>query len=213
MLVKICGITNEEDALTAVAEGADFIGLIFVPASKRYLTIERAKEILAAVDDTLRVVGLFQNESIETVVKTVETLGLKIVQLHGEESPTYIKELASRLPHCRFIKAVTIRGPEDLDGIRVYNGEKILAVLLDGPGGGGAGLAFDWRAVGGALAKIRSELPPIFLAGGLRPENVVEGIAQMKPDGVDVSSGVEAKPGKKDPNKIRTFTSLAKGCG
>jgi phosphoribosylanthranilate isomerase len=217
-LVKICGITNAGDAALALAAKADLIGLVFVPTSKRYLTIENAKNILSALNaaDRDRAVGLFQNESIETVVTTVRSLGLKIVQLHGDESPRYLETLIEKLPHCRFIKAVILRQPGDLEKIRPFAQpslkEKILAILLDGPGGGGSGRAFDWQTIAEALKTMRHELPPIFLAGGLRPENVAEAVSIMNPDGVDVSSGVETGPGKKDEIKIRKFVDQARGC-
>jgi phosphoribosylanthranilate isomerase len=215
-LVKICGITNAGDARLALAAKADLIGLVFVPASKRYLTIEKAKEILSSLTlaEQGRVVGLFRDAGIESVVKTMESLGLSIVQLHGEESPEYVEELTTRLPHGRVINAVMIRQGRDLEAIRPFVRAslkgKILAVLLDGPGGGGTGEAFDWQTVADALRPMRREWPPIFLAGGLRPENVAEAISIMDPDGVDVSSGVELSPGKKDAEKIRIFISRAK---
>jgi phosphoribosylanthranilate isomerase len=217
-LVKICGITNTADAREAQSARADLIGFVFIPASKRYISPAQAREILSA-DETLvrNAVGLFQNEELENVVETVNALGIRIVQLHGQESPEYLDSLAKRLPGCRFIKAILIRRPEDIEMIDFYSvGEpspfrsQLLAILLDSAAGG-MGKAFDWQKVAEYLKGKRSQLPPIFLAGGLGPENVAEAIRVLEPDGVDVSSGVEASPGKKDAVKIRDFICRAKG--
>jgi phosphoribosylanthranilate isomerase len=215
ILVKICGITNPADAREALTAGADLIGLVFVPASKRCMTPAQAKELLADRAAAQSAVGLFQNEDLETVVATVNELGLKIVQLHGQESPEYLESLAKRLPECRFIKAIMIRRPEDIEIIDIFTKEslfrsRLMAILLDGPGGG-MGQAFDWQKIADYLQPRRPQLPPIFLAGGLTPENVADAIRIIKPDGVDVSSGVEASPGQKDSKKIRIFINLSKG--
>lgn len=215
MLVKICGIMNSTDAREALMARADLIGLVFVPASKRYLSPGRAKEVLADEVVARAAVGLFQNEELENVVETVEAVGLKTVQLHGQESPEYLESLARKLPACRFIKAITIRRPEDIETIDLYKQNslfrsRLMAILLDGPSGG-MGQSFDWQQVSDYLKDRRSHLPPIFLAGGLTAENVVRAIEILRPDGVDVSSGVESSPGIKDYEKIRTFIDLAKG--
>lgn len=215
MLVKICGITNPADAHEALKAGADLIGLVFVPASKRYVTPAQAKELLADQTAAQSAVGLFQNDDLEKVVAAVNELGLRIVQLHGQEPPEYLDSLARRLPMCRFIKAILIRRYEDIETIDWYTKEslfrsRLMAILLDGPGGG-MGRAFDWQKVADYLQPRRSQLPPIFLAGGLTPENVAEAISILRPDGVDVSSGVESLPGRKDAEKVRTFINLSKG--
>jgi phosphoribosylanthranilate isomerase len=215
MLVKICGITNPADAHEALTAGADLIGLVFVPASKRYITLAQAKKLLTDQAAAQSAVGLFQNEDLEKVVEAVNELGLKTIQLHGLESPEYLESLAKRLPACRFIKAIMIRQPEDIEIIDIYTKEslfrsRLMAILLDGPGGG-MGQAFDWQKVADYLQPRRSQLPPIFLAGGLTTENVAEAVRIIRPDGVDVSSGVEASPGQKDANKVQIFINLSKG--
>jgi phosphoribosylanthranilate isomerase len=213
-LIKICGITNAGDAKAALAAGADLIGLVFVPKTKRYLTIEKAKAILSELkaEERGQVVGLFRDEKIDDVVRTVKELGLKIVQFHGEESRDYIEELRRREPAIRVIKAVAIRGAEDVAKAQEYAGEGMMAVLLDGPGGGGMGEKFDWQAIAERLKEMREKLPPIFLAGGLSPENIESAIKAMQPNGVDVSSGVETAAGKKDGEKVRLFIRLARKC-
>ena len=215
MRVKICGITNPEDARAALTAGADLIGLVFVPASRRYVTLARAKTILADPTIGPSAVGLFQDDALENVVETVNELGLETVQLHGHEPLDYLESLAKRLPKCRWIKAIMIRGPEDIEAIEAYAKpscfrSRMTAVLLDGPGGG-MGTSFDWREVADYLRPRRLHLPPIFLAGGLTPENVVEAIGILNPDGVDVSSGVEASPGCKEVEKMKIFINLSKG--
>jgi phosphoribosylanthranilate isomerase len=215
MLVKICGITNIEDARTAADGGADFLGLAFVPGTKRYLTVARARLILEAGTGTATPVGLFRNADPATIVQTASALGLSTIQLHGDEPPGFIDDLAGRMPSLRVVKAFRIHGPESFRLMEAYyrqlrHPDRILAFLLDGPSGGGTGTGFDWRSAAGEIAKIRRNLPPIFLAGGLTVDNLVEAIKILEPDGVDVSSGVEAAPGRKDAGKVTDFIRLAK---
>jgi phosphoribosylanthranilate isomerase len=215
MLVKICGITNPPDAQTAQEAGADFIGLVFVPGTRRCLGIEQARSILAEIHTPTRAVGLFVNEPPEQVAATVKELGLQVVQLHGQESPEYINELLDRLPECRVLKAFAVSGPQTLLAMESYyhtiqKPRQILGFLLDAPGGGGMGKSFDWIETARVLTPLRKKIPPIFLAGGLTIGNISDAIRGLAPDGVDVSSGVEAAPGQKDPDKVRLFIRLAK---
>ncbi|MFA5865634.1 MAG: phosphoribosylanthranilate isomerase [Phycisphaerae bacterium] len=215
MLVKICGITNSTDAKTARDAGADFVGLVFVETSKRYLEIEQAEKILVGLGGEIKPVGLFADQAILDVLDTVLCLGLKIIQLHGRESPDYLNRLMKELPACRFIKAMMITGPESIEEMQSYfrlieDKSRILAFLLDGPSGGGMGIGFNWSEVAHLLLAAKKDLPPIFLAGGLTIDNVSDAIRILNPDGVDVSSGVETAPGRKDAEKVQKFIALAK---
>ncbi len=215
MLVKICGITNLEDARTAEQAGADFIGLNFVEKSKRAVKPDQVRLILTGMQGKARAVGLFQNHPLDHVVAIVSTLGLSIVQLHGEEPSDYINDLLARLPECRVLKAVMVETAQTILGLDRYfqsiqKPQGILGFLLDAPGGGGTGKSFDWARTAEVLNAVRKKFPPIFLAGGLTIDNISDAIRTLKPDGVDVSSGVEAAPGKKDAEKVRTFIRLAR---
>jgi len=215
MLVKICGITTRADGRSAEAAGADFLGLVFVERSRRFVEVRKAGAILKQLAGTARPVGLFQNEDLDTVVRTVSELGLGMVQLHGRETPVYVNRLMKRLPGCGVIKAVGIAGPKDLLGLVDYFGKvddprRLVAFLLDSAGGGGTGARFDWPEAACVLREVKESLPLIFLAGGLTVDNLSEAIRIVGPDGVDVSSGVERSPGRKDPDKVRRFIRLAK---
>ncbi len=215
MLVKICGITNSEDAIVAEQAGADFIGTIFVHKSKRYVTTEQAGDILRNIKRCIPV-ALFRNEDIANVCKTVTRLDYRFVQLHGNETIDYVNELVVQVPSCKIIKAFFVKDEKVIDEmLQFYSGmeqkDRICAFLLDSAGGGGTGETFDWHKLSSLLCNYRDELPKIFLAGGLRVENVREAINVIQPDGVDISSGVEISTGKKDANKVKQFISLAKG--
>jgi phosphoribosylanthranilate isomerase len=215
MLVKICGMTSLKDAQTARDAGADFIGLVFVKTSKRYLKFEQAEKILAGLGGEGKPVGLFADQPIPQVVDTVSRLGLTIIQLHGHESPDYLNQLMKELPACCFIKAMMITGPLSIEEMQSYfrlikDQSRILAFLLDGPNGGGAGIGFNWLEIADLLLAVKKELPPIFLAGGLTIDNLSDAIRILNTDGVDVSSGVEATPGRKDAEKVQKFIALAK---
>ena len=200
--IKICGITNLEDALLAVELGASALGFVFYPKSPRYIAPEAARRIIQHLPPFVTTVGVFVNEREEAILKVVGEAGLDLVQLHGEESP----ELCVRL-FPKVIKALRVREVEDLKVITAYQG-KIRAVLLDTyvkgiPGG--TGQTFNWD-----LARRAQKFGlPLVLAGGLRPENIKEALRTVRPFAVDVSSGVETFPGKKDPEKLRAlFTAV-----
>ncbi|GGB47594.1 phosphoribosylanthranilate isomerase [Virgibacillus dakarensis] len=198
MLVKICGITTQEAANTAVQAGADFIGFVFAP-SKRRITPAKAATIAATLPSTVKKVGVFVNESLEEVKKIVEQVGLDYIQLHGDETPEYAKILDIPI-----IKAFSVN-PENLAAIKTYPCDYY---LLDSPKGanrGGNGTTFDWDL----LAKVNLEPEKIILAGGLHPDNVQDAIAAARPAGVDVSSGVETD-GQKDLAKIKQFITNVK---
>ncbi|MBJ6751186.1 phosphoribosylanthranilate isomerase [Geomonas anaerohicana] len=198
--VKICGITSEDDALMAVDAGADALGFVFFDKSPRFIGAAAAQKIIAKLPPFIQVVGLFVNADIDVVNSTADCCGLDIIQLHGEESPEYC-----RLVNRRVMKAFRVRGPESLTPLAEYH---VSAYLLDAysPNAyGGTGEVFDWECAITAKGQGR-----IVLAGGLTPDNIAEAVTRVRPYGVDVSSGVEASPGKKDPGKVRRFIQLAK---
>lgn len=203
--VKICGITNIEDATVAVAAGADALGFVFVPGTKRAVTPDRARGIIDTLPPFVARVGLFVNAGADEIASTIEQARLDTIQLHGEES----MELAARFRgRVRVLKAFRIRDAASLAVVPAYF-EVCDAVLLDAfesKAHGGTGTQFDWELAD----QIRSIGKPVIIAGGLRPENVAEAVCRFVPFAVDVSSGVEASPGRKDPEKVRAFIRMAK---
>jgi phosphoribosylanthranilate isomerase len=198
--VKICGITRPEDAQVAAAAGADAIGLVFAESPRR-ITADQAVNILAALPPFVTAVALFVNETAERIRALCHELGLRTVQLHGDEPP----ELAAELADFCVLKAFRIASGADLEAAEGYPAD---AYLLDSrvPGRqGGTGTAFDWTLLRGITWD-----RPIILAGGLTPENVADGIRQVQPYGVDTSSGVERAPGIKDPGRVRAFVAQAR---
>jgi phosphoribosylanthranilate isomerase len=197
--VKICGITNLDDALAAVEAGADALGFVFYPQSPRAVRPKTAGDIIGRLPGFALAVGVFVNEDLTAVRQIMSDCGLQFAQLHGNESPQYCAELG-RLA----VKAVRIRDHKDLAAMSAY---RVGAFLLDAfvPGlPGGTGTAIDWN-----LALEAKPYGPIILAGGLTSETVGEAIRRVRPYGVDVSSGVELSPGKKDPAKVRAFIANA----
>jgi phosphoribosylanthranilate isomerase len=199
--VKICGITSLEDAYTAVDCGADALGFVFYPPSPRYVTPEQAAPIIGALPPFVTTVGLFVDVPCDVVNETVAHCGLDRVQLHGQETPEFCRRISRPV-----IKAIRIKNAESLAPVPDY---AVAAYLLDayveGALPGGTGAAFAWE-----LAARAKPYGPVILAGGLTPENIAAAIAQVRPYGVDVSSGVERLPGVKDPQKMRRFIARAK---
>jgi phosphoribosylanthranilate isomerase len=197
MFVKICGITNEDDALLAVALGADAVGFVFAP-SVRQIAVQKVYDITRRLPPEILTVGVFRDEHPKRVVEMTQSAGLRAAQLHGHESPDDVAYVAR---HIRtVIKAVTAGS---VDAVRASSFGTSM-VLVDAPAPG-SGEVFDWSLAG--------ELPEglnVILAGGLNPENVASGIAQVLPFGVDVSSGVEASPGRKDPILMKRFIEAAR---
>lgn len=197
--VKICGITRVEDARQAWAAGADALGLNFYPRSPRYVTAEVAAALARTRPALGSVVGVFVNESPDTIRALVRECGLTAVQLHGDEPPEACSGYGVPV-----IKALRVRGPEDVERARAYVGVgDVAALLLDGaaPGYGGGGVGFDWSLV----ARLAEAGVPVLVAGGLHPGNVQEAVRATRPYGVDVASGVEASPGIKDADAVRAF--------
>ncbi len=206
--VKICGITVSDDARMAVECGADAIGLNFCPQSPRFVDPSAARRIVDAINGKALVVAVFVNESADSIRAVVEPLGIGAVQLSGDESA----ELAALLPY-RVLKAIRPSPGTDLSGWSAYPCE---AFLLDAhrPGSyGGTGVALDWSTLPAVAETARdADGEPMrwLLAGGLTPDNVREAIATCRPFGVDVASGVESAPGKKDRLKVYEFIQRAK---
>ncbi|QRN99242.1 phosphoribosylanthranilate isomerase [Archangium violaceum] len=202
--VKICGVTRVEDARRAWAEGADALGLNFYPRSPRYVTAEVAAELARTRPALGSVVGVFVNESPDVIRARVRECGLTAVQLHGDEPPEACAGYGVPV-----IKAMRVRGPEDVEKARTYVGAgDVAALLLDGaaPGYGGGGVGFDWSLV----ARLADAGVPVLVAGGLNPDNVREAVRATRPYGVDVASGVEVSPGIKDADAVRAFVRAAK---
>jgi phosphoribosylanthranilate isomerase len=204
--VKICGITHARDAELAVEQGAWAIGLVFYPGSPRACEADAAVEIGAAVKRRTEVAGVFVNAPLDDVARTAEAASLTMIQLHGEEGPSYCRE-ASRRTGLKVIKAARVR---DAASVRVLSAYKTDFHMLDAyvPGTpGGTGERFDWALA----AEDRSDIP-LIVAGGIKPENVREAIEAASPFAVDVSSGVEVTPGRKDPERLaRLFEAIRDG--
>ncbi|WNG30032.1 phosphoribosylanthranilate isomerase [Cystobacter fuscus] len=202
--VKICGLTRVEDARMAWAAGADALGLNFYARSPRYVTPEVAA-VLARTRPALgAVVGVFVNESPDVIRARVRDCGLTSVQLHGDEPPEACSGYGVPV-----IKALRIRGPEDVERARAYVGVgDVATLLLDGaaPGYGGGGVGFDWSLV----ARLTDVGVPVLVAGGLNPGNVREAVRATRAYGVDVASGVETSPGIKDADAVRAFVRAVK---
>ncbi len=200
--VKICGITNLEDARHAIDAGADELGFNFYRKSKRYIKPADAKALIAQLPADVSKVGVFVNMSIEGVLETARSTGLTSIQLHGEEDRAYVRELRASAG-LRIIRARRIGHPTN--GNAMPDGAMDEhAVLLDSyvpEEFGGTGKTFEWNRA----KEIYEKFPTVYLAGGLTPENVAEAIRIVRPYAVDVASGVESTPGKKDPKKVEAF--------
>ena len=198
--VKICGITNLDDARVAVEAGADMLGFIFYPPSPRYVTPEQAQAIVASLPPLLPAVGVFVNEDMATITRIVHASGVQIVQLHGEESPALCRQLPWRV-------VKTFRFTEHMrpEMMQQYAVDAFLIEGFHADFYGGGGAPADWQR-----AALLHAYGRIILAGGLTPENVGEAIRIVRPYAVDVCSGVEAAPGKKDWHKVRAFLAQAK---
>ena len=197
--VKICGIRSLEEAEAALDEGADALGFNFWPGSPRYIPPRSASEIIARLSPMASTVGVFVNEDAGRVLEIATDLQLSAVQLHGDESPDFCARLAS----AKIIKAIRVGQDFDLSVIERYS---VAMVLLDSDirgSYGGTGQRFDWR-----IAVEAKRLAPIILAGGLNSENVWDAITHVRPAAIDVCSGVEAEPGRKDLTKLRSFMAV-----
>lgn len=197
MFVKICGTTSEEDALLAVAMGADALGFIFAP-SPRQLAPAVARDIARRLPPEIITIGVFRNETPKRVVEIVNGAGLRGAQLHGRESADDTRWVRERVP--MVIKAFAAGDPA-IRNAKDYGAD---VVMLDAPSPG-SGQVFDWQLAEGVPDGVR-----FLLAGGLTEHNVAEAVARVRPWGVDVVTGVEESPGRKDPRKVRAFIAAAK---
>ena len=209
--IKICGVTSVQDALLCADGGADAIGLNFYSHSPRHLSIETAQRIVAGLPPKVTKVGVFVNATLGDIVHAYDTVGLDIIQLHGDEPPEMINQLEKRpilkAFRCKTSDSEVVVGY--LRDCRELNAH-LVGVLLDAyaPGKyGGTGMALDWDSV--SDVKSRLEGVPLILAGGLNSENVSQAIQMAQPWAVDTASGVESSPGNKDPNLTRAFIQSA----
>jgi phosphoribosylanthranilate isomerase len=215
--VKICGITNLEDALTAVEAGADALGFVFYEKSPRNINPEVAGEIVAKLPKRVEKVGVFVNESGEQIDESVQQAGLTAVQICGRDSVVeFVKHLQARQNMDHRPKIISVIPDGELSGGGFFIADELKktlhALLIDSSSAeqpGGTGKCFDWEKVRGMVEMLGLRIPTI-VAGGLTPENVEEALALFHPWGVDVASGVEAKPGKKDPGRVRAFVDAVR---
>lgn len=200
-LIKICGITNLDDAHAAIAAGADALGFNFYQPSPRYITPESAREIINTLPPSILTVGVFVNEPSPDAVRAIAArAGVKAVQLHGDESPDYCHALSS------VIKNFSVSTSFDVDQIRAYEVDAIMLDTKHDHLRGGTGRVFDW-----SIAQQVSQLvPKLFLAGGLSPENVGEAITLVHPYAVDTCSALEDKSGIKNHERMRAFVSAVR---
>ena len=203
--IKFCGITSVADAELAVANGAWAIGLILWPGSQRACDPAEGVRISNAVRRKVEVVGVFVNQTLDEVAALADMLHLSIIQLHGDEGPSYAKEIARRTG-AKVIKAQSVRLAADVISVQAFRTDfHLLDTHRDGLRGG-TGETFDWT-----MLSRRTSQVPLILSGGLTPENVAAAIAAVHPFAVDVASGTEASPGVKDPEKMKAFAEAVRG--
>ena len=203
MKIKICGITNLEDARLCVVAGADALGFIFVERTPRYVAPEAAARIIAGLPPFVTPVGVFWDHPPGHVKAVAEQCGLGVLQFHGDETPEDLQEY--RLP---VIKTLKVAAAADLARMAAY---RVSAFLLDSPSRWSEGEArppIPWD-----VAAEAARLHPVLLSAGLTPENVAGAVRRVRPYGVDVNSGVEARPGRKDPARVRRFVAEARAAG
>jgi phosphoribosylanthranilate isomerase len=198
-LIKVCGVTSPEDAEVVVAAGADAIGVNLWPDSKRYVDDGTARDVLAAVPEGVLKIGVFVNAPADEVARRLASLGLDKAQLHGQERAADF----AALPAEQLVRAVRVRDEATFSTEALWSPSLWLYDAF-APGFGGSGQRAPWPLVA------RHGRRPFLLAGGLTPENVAAGIAATRPDGVDVASGVERAPGRKDPDRVRRFIVSAR---
>jgi phosphoribosylanthranilate isomerase len=202
--VKICGITNAEDAAVAVEAGADALGFVFYRKSPRHIEPALARQIIMSLPPLVMPVGVFVNEDQQVVRNFMDDCGLAVAQLHGDESAIYCKELGRTV-----LKALRVKDRSTFLALAEFRGRAgVRGFILDAfsdEAYGGTGQVIDWQ-----LAAEAAKVASILLAGGLTPDNVEKAIQAVRPYGVDVSSGVERSPGRKDHEKVRAFIRAAK---
>ena len=199
--VKICGLTNAPDALAAAQAGADALGFVFYDQSPRRVSVEAAAAIIPSLPPFIVKVGVFVNAPEDLVFRAIRQCGLNLLQFHGDEPPEYCLQFG-----LMSMKAFRIRDAASLDALPNYKTDSFLLDAFAPDKLGGTGHTFNWDLAIAAQKFAR----PIFLAGGLPPENVAEAVRRVRPYAVDVSSGVESAPGQKDHAKVKAFISAAK---
>lgn len=197
--IKICGTTNKHDALLASALGADMLGFIFWPKSKRFVDQKVAEDIVNELPENILKVGVFVNETPEKVLEIAENVELDVLQFHGEETPEYCSRFMDKY---KVIKAIRVKDDTSLAHVNDYKVDFILLDTYKDDAQGGTGATFDW-----SLLENFEILRPVILSGGLNPDNVSVAIEAAAPFGVDVASGVESAPGKKDEMLLKKFIS------
>lgn len=203
-LVKVCGITNLDDALAAVAAGADALGFNFYKPSPRYITPQQAREIIEQLPASLLTVGVFVNEESPDAVRNIANeSGIAALQLHGDESPDYCRELAAS--HY-VIKTFAVSEAFDAEAPKAYEVEAIMLDTKHNSLRGGTGRVFDWSVA----QQLAPTLPKLFLAGGLSPENIENAIETVRPFAVDACSALEDMPGKKNHERMRVFVNAVR---
>jgi phosphoribosylanthranilate isomerase len=205
--IKFCGITRLEDAELAVANGAWAVGLIFWPKSPRRAQPGAAAEIAAAVKRRAEVVGVFVNPALDYVAEIADGVGLTMVQLHGDEGPAYCAEVARRTG-CKVIKAARVRSGADVRALASFHTDYHLLDSYTPGVPGGTGESFSWELARGYRRPAHPV--PVILSGGLTSDNVADAIAAVHPYAVDVASGVELTPGRKDPDKLAAFAAAVR---
>ena len=200
--VKICGITSVEDAQAVEQAGADAVGLMFYEGSPRHIALEQAKAIVDSLSNTIVRVGVFVNSEESFVRQAMEICTLNMLQFHGDETPEYCARF-----EIMTLKAIRVSDESSLREMERYSADGFLLDAFSENSLGGTGETFNWELAKRATKSGR----PIFLAGGLTSENVAEAVKAVRPFAVDVSSGVESEPGKKDAAKVRAFVAAAKG--
>jgi phosphoribosylanthranilate isomerase len=204
--VKICGITNLDDARLAADAGAWAIGTIFWPGSPRRCEVEEAERISAELRRKVEVAGVFLNARLDEVAEIADACSLSLIQLHGDEGPAYCAEVARRTG-AKVIKAVRAKDKASVRALLAYR-DRVDFHMIDAyrPGQpGGTGETFSWELVD----ELRDSSHPLILSGGLTPDNVAEAVAKVRPFAVDSASGTEAEPGRKDPAKVTAFIRAA----
>ena len=199
--VKICGITNLADGMAAAEAGADALGFMFYEQSPRNISVEAASGMASQLPPFVLKVGVFVNAPEDLVVRAIRECGLNLLQFHGDEPPEYCLQFG-----LMSMKALRVRDAASLQVLKDYPTDAWLLDAYSPEKAGGTGETFNWDLA----LEARDWGRPIFLAGGLTPENVAEAVRRARPYGVDVSSGVEAAPGKKDHAKVRAFIQAAK---
>jgi phosphoribosylanthranilate isomerase len=206
--VKVCGMTNLEDALLAVDAGADAVGFVFYEKSPRCVSMETARQIVQKLPKEMEKVGVFVNQAEDALCEMAERAGLTAIQMHGDhEDPHVAGMVKARRPELKVLAAISMVQQSPDEWAMRWRPDVVHAFLVDSGGGskpGGTGKTFDWGESGPILKKIKAR-GNVVAAGGLTPENVSMALSILKPWGVDVVSGVETRPGKKDPEKVRAF--------